>query len=144
MTSPLSALTRRERHIIDILFRLGRATAEEVIHAMPGQPSYSTRMQLRVLRKGHVRTKKRPALRLHARGRALTARSGVASRHRHVFDGSVEKVVAALLGGDASKLTARSSIESPEIVKALLRNRGFSRWQVEEGRVTMSCCWTAR
>src|SRR4029450_2900119 len=56
-TSLLTVLTRRERHIMDILFRLGRATAEEVMKELSGNPSYSTvRTQLRVLeQKGHVR-----------------------------------------------------------------------------------------
>ena len=52
-----SALSRRERQIMDILFRRGRATAAEVMDELSGEPSYSTvRTQLRVLEeKGHVR-----------------------------------------------------------------------------------------
>src|SRR5688572_9295391 len=52
-----AALARRERQIMDILFRRGRATAAEVMTDLPGDPSYSTvRTQLRVLeQKGHVR-----------------------------------------------------------------------------------------
>ena len=52
-----TVLTRRERQIMDILFRRGRATAAEVMAELPGEPSYSTvRTQLRVLEsKGHVR-----------------------------------------------------------------------------------------
>ena len=109
MTHILSALTRRERHIMDILFRLGRASAEEVMNALSGSPSYSTvRTQLRVLeQKGHVRHEEvgrrfvyTPVVRRQAvRKSAL----------RHVvdtfFDGSVEKVVAALLGGEAARVT---------------------------------------
>src|SRR6266851_2593835 len=55
--SPLAGLTRRERQIMDILYRRGRATAGEVMADLPGGPSYSTvRTQLRVLEsKGHVR-----------------------------------------------------------------------------------------
>ena len=50
-------LSRRERQIMDILFRRGRATAAEVMEELQGNPSYSTvRTQLRVLEeKGHVR-----------------------------------------------------------------------------------------
>ena len=50
-------LSRRERQIMDILFRRGRATAAEVMDDLAGEPSYSTvRTQLRVLEdKGHVR-----------------------------------------------------------------------------------------
>ena len=52
-----SVLTRRERQIMDILFRRGRATAAEVMEELPGETTYSTvRTQLRVLEeKGHVR-----------------------------------------------------------------------------------------
>jgi BlaI family transcriptional regulator, penicillinase repressor len=52
-----TALTKRERQIMDVLYRLGRATAGEILEALPGAPSYSTvRTQLRVLEnKGHVR-----------------------------------------------------------------------------------------
>ncbi len=53
----LSGLSRRERQIMDVLYRLGRATANDVLVALPGAPSSSTvRTQLRVLEsKGHVR-----------------------------------------------------------------------------------------
>src|SRR5687768_15184827 len=110
MPSPLhSALTRRERQIMDILFRRGRATAAEVMEELPGEPSYSTvRTQLRVLEeKGFARHEDdgvrfvyMPAVARH------TARK---SALRHVvdtfFEGSAEKAVAALLGGEGAKLT---------------------------------------
>ena len=94
---------------MDILFRLGRASAEEVMREMPGEPSYSTvRTQLRVLEeKGHVRHEEhgRRYVYMPAVARSTARRSAL----RHVvdtfFDGSTEKVVAALLGGDASRLT---------------------------------------
>ena len=108
-THLLAALTRRERHIMDILFRLGRATADEVMRELSGSPSYSTvRTQLRVLeQKGHVRHEEvgrrfvyEPAVRWRAVSKSAL---------RHVvdtfFDGSVEKVVAALLGGEAARLS---------------------------------------
>jgi predicted transcriptional regulator len=109
MTHLLATLSRRERSIMDILFRLGRATAEEVMQELSGSPSYSTvRTQLRVLeQKGHVRHEEvgrrfvyEPVVRRH------TVRK---SALRHVvdtfFDGSVEKVVAALLGGEAARVS---------------------------------------
>ena len=110
MSRPLhTVLTRRERQIMDILFRRGRATAAEVMEELPGQPSYSTvRTQLRVLdEKGHVRHEEDgvrfvyiPAVARH------TARKS-ALRHlvETFFEGSSEKAVAALLGGEGSKLS---------------------------------------
>jgi predicted transcriptional regulator len=105
----LTALTKRERHIMDILFRLGRATAEEVMRELPGNRSYSTvRTQLRVLeRKGHVRHEERG--RQFVYFPAVPRRMARKSALRHVvdtfFDGSAEKVVAALLGGEASRFS---------------------------------------
>src|SRR4051812_45195411 len=110
MNRPLhTELARRERQIIDILYRRGRATANEVMADLTGDPSYSTvRTQLRVLEsKGHVRHEEEglryvylPAVARHAARRSAL---------RHLvdtfFEGSTEKVVAALLGGDASRLS---------------------------------------
>ena len=73
-----AALTRRERQIMDILYRRGRATAGEVMDELPATPHYSTvRTQLRVLEeKGHVTPRGAgAALRLRA-GRAHAARRG--------------------------------------------------------------------
>src|SRR5438132_1371864 len=94
---------------MDILYRLGRATANEVMSDLPGEPNYSTvRTQLRVLEsKGHVRHEEEglryvylPAVPRHAARKSAL---------RHLvdtfFDGSAEKVVGALLGGDASRLS---------------------------------------
>src|ERR687884_2376016 len=110
MVKPLHAvLTRRERQIMDILYRRGRATAAEVMEDLTGRPSYSTvRTQLRVLEaKGHVRHEEEglryvyvPAVPRHAARRS-------ALRHlvETFFDGSTEKAVAALLGGEGSRLS---------------------------------------
>jgi predicted transcriptional regulator len=57
MTHPsLPALSRRERQIMEIVYRHGRATAGEVHRELPDRPSYSTvRTLLRVLEeKGHI------------------------------------------------------------------------------------------
>jgi predicted transcriptional regulator len=102
-------LTRRERQIMDILYRLGRATAGEVMAELTGDPSYSTvRTQLRVLEdKGHVHHEElglryvyMPAIPRHAARKSAL---------RHLvdtfFDGSSEQVVAALLGGQATRLS---------------------------------------
>jgi predicted transcriptional regulator len=103
------ALARRERQIMDILFRRGRATAAEVMADLPGEPSYSTvRTQLRVLEeKGHVRHEEDGVRFVYMP--AVTRQAARKSALRHLletfFDGSPEKAVAALLGGEASKLT---------------------------------------
>lgn len=110
MPRPLhAALTRRERQIMDILFRRGRATAAEVMDELPGEPSYSTvRTQLRVLEeKGHVRHEDDGVRFVYMPAMARQTARKSALRHLidTFFDGSPEKAMAALLGGEASKLT---------------------------------------
>ena len=110
MTRPLQpALSRRERQIMDILYRRGRATANEVMADLPGDPSYSTvRTQLRVLEsKGHVRHEEEGLRYIYLPAVARHAARRSALRHLvdTFFEGSTEKVVAALLGGDASRLS---------------------------------------
>jgi predicted transcriptional regulator len=121
MPAHLSSLTRRERHIMDILYRLGRATAEEVMHAMPGEPSYSTvRTQLRVLEeKGHVRHEEhgRKYVYLPAVARSAARKSALRHVVKTFYDGSVEKVVAALVGGDGARLSDEELDRIGELVR---------------------------
>jgi len=110
MTRPSQpAWSRRERQIMDILYRRGRATANDVMADLPGDPSYSTvRTQLRVLEsKGHVRHEEEGLRYIYLPAVARHAARRSALRHLvdTFFEGSTEKVVAALLGGDASRLS---------------------------------------
>ena len=104
-----TVLTRRERQIMDILFRRGRATAAEVMAELPGEPSYSTvRTQLRVLEeKGHARHEEDGVRFIYMPAVARHAARKSALRHlvETFYDGSSEKAVAALLGGEGSKLS---------------------------------------
>jgi len=108
--SLLGRLTRRERHIMDILFRMGRATADDVMSQLSGDPTSSTvRTQLRVLEaKGHVRHEEvgRRFVYMPVAQRASVRRSALRHLIDTFFDGSTEKVVAALVGGDVTRLTA--------------------------------------
>lgn len=110
MTHHLHAvLSRRERQIMDILYQLGRATAAEVGRALPGDPSDSTvRTQLRVLEsKGHIRHEEdgQRYVYLPVVPRRVVSKSALKHVVNTFFDGSIEKVVAALLGPDGSKLS---------------------------------------
>jgi predicted transcriptional regulator len=108
-TSLHASLTKRERQIMDRLYRLGRATANEVLDGLSGSPSSSTvRTQLRVLEsKGFVRHEEEglrfvymPTVSRHA-----ARRSALKHLVDTFFDGSNAKVVAALLGGDCGRVT---------------------------------------
>lgn len=104
-----TALTRRERQIMDILYRRGRATAGEVQEDLSGEPSYSTvRAQLRVLEdKGYVRHEEKNLRYVYM---PIAPRNSVRkSVLRHIvdtfFDGSPHKVMAALLGGEGARIS---------------------------------------
>ena len=104
-----TSLTRRERQIMDILYRRGRATAAEVLADLPGDTHDSTvRTQLRVLEeKGHVRHEEEGLRYVYLPATSRSAARKSALRHvvETFFDGSTEKAVAALLGGEASRLS---------------------------------------
>jgi len=94
---------------MDVLYRRGRATAAEVMADLPGEPNYSTvRTQLRVLEdKGHVRHDEEGGRYVYAPAVPRHAARKSALKHlvETFFDGSAEQVVAAVLGGEASRLS---------------------------------------
>ena len=110
MPKPLhTVLSRRERQIMDTLYLLGRATAGDLMKALPGEPSDSTvRTQLRVLEaKGHVRHEEEGLRYVYEPvvPRRVVRKSALKHLVNTFFDGSVEKVVAALLGPDGGRLS---------------------------------------
>lgn len=106
---------------MDVLYRLGRATAGEVREGLPGSPSDSTvRTQLRVLeQKGHVRHDEEGLRYVYMPmvPRRAARRSALKHLVDTFFDGSSASVVAALLGGEA----ARVSDEELERIAELVR-----------------------
>lgn len=94
-------LSRREREMMDIVYRKGRATAGEILDAMAAPPSYSAvRATLSVLeRKGHLRHEDDGTRYVYTP--TVNREKAKASALDHVvstfFDGSVTSVVAALL-----------------------------------------------
>jgi predicted transcriptional regulator len=101
MSTLPSDLSRRERQVMDIIYRRGRATAAEVMDDLPDPPTYSAvRAALRLLEEkgllSHEQDGKRYVyLPTTPRGRARSS----ALRHlvRTFFNGSSEQVVNALL-----------------------------------------------
>lgn len=102
-------LSRREREMMDIIYKSGRATAAEVKDAMASPPSYSAvRATLRVLvEKGHLSHKEDgPRYVYLPTVPADQARQSALQRVlRTFFDGSTKNAVAALLDMGASKLS---------------------------------------
>ena len=119
-----TALSRRERQIMDILYKLERAAVGQVLAQLADKPSYSTvRAQLRVLEeKGHVRHEEHGLRYVYipAIPRDVARRSALRHLIETFFDGSTEKVVAALLGGEAARI---SSEEFDRIARLVSKGR---------------------
>src|SRR5713101_6675951 len=104
----MTHLSRRERQIMDVLYRAGKATAAEVQAALPDPPGYSAvRAMLRILEeKGHIRHEQDGAryvfIPIVKRDRAK--RSALQHVVDTFFEGSAAQVMAALLDGSAKDL----------------------------------------
>ena len=98
---PGSQLGKRERQIMDIVYRRGRATASDVLDDLPDPPTYSTvRAMLRYLEdKGHLRHEQDGPRYVYLPTAPADAVRGSALAHvvGTFFDGSVSTAVAALL-----------------------------------------------
>jgi predicted transcriptional regulator len=94
-------LSRRERQIMDVLYRDRQATAADVLAALPDPPGYSAvRAMLRVLEnKGHVRhlVDGTRYVYVPTLARERASRPALAGVLETFFDGSTENAVAALL-----------------------------------------------
>ena len=101
---------RRERQIMDILYQLECATVGEVLAKLATKTNYSTvRAQLRVLEeKGHVRHEEHGLRYVYfpCVPREIARRSALRHLVDTFFEGSTEKAVAALLGGEVSKISS--------------------------------------
>jgi predicted transcriptional regulator len=102
-------LTRREREIMDILHRRGRASAHDVLAELADPPSYSAvRTFLRLLEeRGHVRHEQDGARYVYTPtvARRDAQRSALAHLVDTFFDGSVESAVATLVDASRPKLS---------------------------------------
>jgi predicted transcriptional regulator len=114
-------LTRREREIMDILYRLGRATAQDVLDNLEQAPSYSAvRALLRLLEeRGHVKhtTEGTRYVYLPAVSRGEARRKALAHVVSTFFDGSVEQTMLTLVESSRSKLSPDELDRLAEIVE---------------------------
>ena len=109
MATDRSALSRRERQIMDAIYRLGEATAQDVLEQIADPPGYSAvRALLRILEtKGHVRHRQDgPRYVYHPTVPRERARdSALRQVVRTFFDGSAGAAAAALLDLSRDDLT---------------------------------------
>ena len=131
-------LSRRERQIMDILHRRGRATVAEVLSELTGEPAYSTvRAQLRVLEeKGHVRHEEEQLryVYLPAQSHRVASRSALKHLVDTFFQGSPEQVVEALLGKDGSGVSREELDRIADLVERAAReSKRLGRRSLGEG-----------
>jgi BlaI family transcriptional regulator, penicillinase repressor len=104
-----SALSRRERQIMEVLFARGEASAAEVQEAMPDSPGYSAiRALLRILEeKGHVQhiTRGRSYVYRPLQAHETAARSALRQVVQTFFGGRLDDAVAALVSDDDTQIS---------------------------------------
>jgi BlaI family penicillinase repressor len=97
----MTEFSRRERQLVEILLRRGKSTAQDVLEALPDQPSYSTvRTLLRILtEKGHVKAKLVAGRYEYeaAQSKDRAAKAGIKSLLSTFYNDSAEKAMAALI-----------------------------------------------
>ena len=107
--SDKDSLSRRERQIMDVLYRLGSATAAEVQSNIPEAPSYSAvRALLRILvEKGHIRHSYDGPRYVYSPiiSRPVAQKSALKQLVKTFFDGSTSNAVAALLDMSGKELS---------------------------------------
>jgi len=113
-------LSRRERQIMDILYRAGRATSADVLAKLPDPPSYSSvRTMLRILEeKGHVRHQQDGARYVFVPivRRDLAKRSALRHLMDTFFDGSASLVMTALFDISARGLDEKELADLQRLI----------------------------
>lgn len=121
--SSAETLARRERQVMDILYRTGEATAQEVLDEMTDPPTYSAVRALlaTMMEKGLISHRKdsrryvyRPAV-----PEKKAKRSALKQLLSTFFEGRPEKLVAALLDPKDQQL----STEEIEKIRSLIDNK---------------------
>ena len=119
--NPPEELSRRERQIMDIIYARGEASAATVLAELLDPPSYSAvRALLMILvEKGHLKYRSEQGRYIFAprRRRAQAGRSALRRVLETFYEGSVEKVVAALLQGQDSRLTSEELTRLVDLIE---------------------------
>jgi BlaI family transcriptional regulator, penicillinase repressor len=120
-------LSRRERQIMDIVYRSGRATAAQILRELPDPPSYSAvRALLRILvDKGHLRHEQDGPRYVYSPtvSRKKARSTALAQVVRTFFGGSPTQAVSALLDSSLGRLSSAELDELSALIAAA-RSKG--------------------
>ncbi|MEM1179444.1 MAG: BlaI/MecI/CopY family transcriptional regulator [Acidobacteriota bacterium] len=130
MTREHAKLSRREREIMDILYRLGSATAAEVGEGLADPPSYSAVRALlaKLEKKGHIRHEERGPRYVYSPVLAKDAAqdSAMSRLVQTFFGGSVSAAVTGLLGRSADAMSDEELEQLSGMIERARRERGTS------------------
>jgi predicted transcriptional regulator len=125
--SPYLDLGRRERQIMDAVYKLGRASVTEVIEQIGDPPSYSTvrAMMGKLEDKGHLAHEQDGPRYVYfaTAAREEATKSALRRMLGTFFDGSPSKAVAAVLDVSGRKLTVEELDQLAELIEDA-RRRG--------------------
>lgn len=120
-----SGLSRRERQLMDTVYRFGEPTAAEIHAALPDPPSYSAvRALLVVLEEKGLLTHRRDGRSYRYRptvSRQSASRSALRHVVRTFFDNSVGQVVSTLFDLTDTSLSESDLARLEELVRARRR-----------------------
>ncbi len=114
-------LSRRERQIMDIIYRLGQASAKEVQENLPDPPSYSAVRALLATLENKEMVKHGKESRRYIYKAAINEKKARKSAIQNLlstfFDGKPQKLVAALLDEESEQLSASEISEIRKLVE---------------------------
>lgn len=114
-------LSRRERQILDLLYRLGRASAADIREELPDPPTYTAvRTHLGILQeKGHVRYESDGTRYIYEPvvPRDEMAKSVIDGVLKTFFGGSIERVVSTLIDSEESAVTQEQLDRLAQIIE---------------------------
>ncbi|MBC8424603.1 BlaI/MecI/CopY family transcriptional regulator [bacterium] len=125
---PRAELSRRERQIMDVVYRLGSVTAHQVLDTLADPPSYSSvRTHLRILEeKGHLTHAQDGPRYVYSPTvpREEARRSVLRDTLRTFFDDSREKMMAALLDTRTSEISTGELDAMSDLIDRLREEEG--------------------
>lgn len=118
-------LSRRERQIMEALYRLGKASAADIRGALPNPPSYTAvRTHLTILQeKGHVRHRSDGPRYIYEPvvPREEMAKTAIEGVLLTFFGNSVERFVATLLGRKESQISPEQLDRLAQVIERAKR-----------------------
>jgi len=114
-------VSRRERQILDILYRLGEATAQDVLEELPDPPSYSAVRALLATLENKEMVKHTKDGRRYLYAPMITERKAKRTALKGLlhtfFQGKPQNLVAALLDPSDQNLSREEIIEIRKLVE---------------------------